>query len=174
MIHDDVIKWKYFPRYWPFVRGIHRSPVNSPHKGPWRGALMFSLICAWIICWVNNREAGDLRRHCTHYVVIVMTSNFTHQIPKPINRQHIFIKTNALSYNKEWKINIGVKCIESKISNISGTKSPNLNDSRLDLWLSPPNIHWSQVLSREWRCSWSSAGRPCPNYIWVVSDFIAN
>ena len=21
--HDDVIKWKHFPRYWPFVRGIH-------------------------------------------------------------------------------------------------------------------------------------------------------
>ena len=32
-LHDDVIKWKHFPRYWPFVRGIHRSPVNSPHKG---------------------------------------------------------------------------------------------------------------------------------------------
>ena len=42
--HDDVIKWKYFPRYWSFVRGIHRPPVNSPHKGQWRGALMFSLI----------------------------------------------------------------------------------------------------------------------------------
>ena len=57
--HDDVIKWKHFPRYWPFVRGIHRSPVNSPHKGQWRGALMFSLICVWINGWVNNREAGD-------------------------------------------------------------------------------------------------------------------
>ena len=34
--HDDVIKWKHFPRYWPFVRGIHWSPVNSPHKGQWR------------------------------------------------------------------------------------------------------------------------------------------
>ena len=44
LLHDDVIKWKHFPRYWPFVRGIHRSPVNSPHKGQWRGALMFSLI----------------------------------------------------------------------------------------------------------------------------------
>ena len=32
-LHDDVIKWKHFPRYWPFVRGIHRSPVNSAHKG---------------------------------------------------------------------------------------------------------------------------------------------
>ena len=71
--HDDVIKWKHFPRYWPFVRGIHRSPVNFPHKGQWRGTLMFSLICARINCWVNNREAGDLRRHRTHYDVIVMT-----------------------------------------------------------------------------------------------------
>ena len=40
-VHDDVIKWKHFPRYWPFVRGIHQSPVNSPQKGQWRGALMF-------------------------------------------------------------------------------------------------------------------------------------
>ena len=44
--HDDVIKWKHFPRYWPFVQGIHRSPVNSPHKSQWHRALMFSLICA--------------------------------------------------------------------------------------------------------------------------------
>ena len=44
--HDNVIKWKYCPRYCPFVRGIHWSPVNSPHKGQWHGALMFSLICA--------------------------------------------------------------------------------------------------------------------------------
>ena len=70
--HDDVIKWKHFQRYLPFVRGIHRSPVNSPHKGQWHGALMFSLICAWIDGRVNNREAGDLRRHHTHYDVSVM------------------------------------------------------------------------------------------------------
>ena len=70
--HDDVIKWKYFPRYWPFVRGIHRWPVNSPHKGQWCGALMFSLICIWINGWVNNREAGDFRRYRAHYDVSVM------------------------------------------------------------------------------------------------------
>ena len=70
--HDYVIKWKHIPRYWPFVRGIHRSPVNSQHKGQWRGALMFSLICARINAWVNNREAGDLRRYRDHYDVIVM------------------------------------------------------------------------------------------------------
>ena len=74
-MHDDVIQWKHFPRYWPFVRGIHRSLVNSPHKGQWRGALMFTLICARINGWVNNREAGDLRRYRAHYDVIVMESN---------------------------------------------------------------------------------------------------
>ena len=74
--HDDVIQWKRFPRYWPFVWGIHRSPVNSPHKGQWCGALMFSLIGARINGWVNNREAGDLRRYRTHYDVIVMNVTF--------------------------------------------------------------------------------------------------
>ena len=71
--HDDVIKWKHFPRYWPFVRGPHRSPVNSPHKGQWRGALMLSLICVWINGWINNRVSGDLRRYRAHYDVIDMT-----------------------------------------------------------------------------------------------------
>ena len=70
--HDDVIKWKHFPRYWPFVRRIHRSPVNSQHKGQWRGALMFSLICAPINGWVNNRECRDLRCCRAHYDVNVM------------------------------------------------------------------------------------------------------
>ena len=50
-----------------FVRGIHRSTVNSPHKGQWRGAFMFSFIRAWTNSWANNRNSGDLRRHRTHY-----------------------------------------------------------------------------------------------------------
>ena len=69
LCHDDVIKWKHFPRYWSFVR----SPVNSPHKGQWRGDMMFSLICAWINGWVNNRGAGDLRRNRAHYDVTAMS-----------------------------------------------------------------------------------------------------
>ena len=76
IINDDVIKWKHFLRYWPFVPGNHRSPVNSTHKGQWRGALVFSMICAWINGWVNNREAGDLRRHRAHYDVTVMLQGF--------------------------------------------------------------------------------------------------
>ena len=56
--HDDVIKWKHSPRYWPFVRGIHRSRVNSPHKGQWRGALIFSLICACINKRLSKQSWG--------------------------------------------------------------------------------------------------------------------
>ena len=72
----DVIKWKHFPRYWPFVRIIHRSPVNSPHKGQWRGALIFSLICAlnkrlskqwW--CWWFETPSCPLWRHCNVLVL---------------------------------------------------------------------------------------------------------
>ena len=69
------------------MRGIHRSPVNSPHKGQWRGALMFSLIYVWINGGVNNREAGDLRRYRTHYDVIVMSTHHivSYFVPKWAN-----------------------------------------------------------------------------------------
>ena len=70
--HDDVIKWTHFTCYWPFVQGIHWSPVNSQHKGQWHGTLMFSLICTRIKDCVNKCEAGGLRRHRTHYGIIVM------------------------------------------------------------------------------------------------------
>ena len=56
-IQDDVMKWKCFPRYWPFVREIHRSLVNSPHKGQWRGALIFSFYLG-----VNNWLSKPSRR----------------------------------------------------------------------------------------------------------------
>ena len=76
--HYYAIRWKHFPRYWPFVRGIHRSPANSPHKGQRRGASMFSLICARINSWVNNGEAGDLRSHRAHCDVMVMAKIEVH------------------------------------------------------------------------------------------------
>ena len=67
---DDVIKWNHFPRYWPFVRGIHRSPVNSPHKGQWRGAfIIFDLRLnkrfskQWWGWWFET-PSRSLWRHC--------------------------------------------------------------------------------------------------------------
>ena len=92
-LHDDVIKWNQFPRYWPFVRGIHQWPVNSPHKGRWRGAFMFFFICAWTNGWVNYRE-GDLRRHRAHYDVTVMDD-----APYRVNPTLVTAMPCAISYN---------------------------------------------------------------------------
>ena len=73
---DDVMKCKQFPRYWPFVRGIHRPPVNFKHISQWRGALMYSLIMAWTDSWAKNGDDGDLRCYRAHDDVIVMVINF--------------------------------------------------------------------------------------------------
>ena len=53
-----------------FVRGIHRSPVNSATKAS-DAELWYFFICAWINGWVNNHGAGDLRHHRAHYAVTV-------------------------------------------------------------------------------------------------------
>ena len=80
--HDDVIKWKHFPRYWPFVRGIHRSPVNSPHKGRWRGALILSSICAlnkqlyeqsW--GWWFETPPRSLWWYCNEWIIYILPGN---------------------------------------------------------------------------------------------------
>ena len=72
----DVTWWRHqmviFSALLALCAGNSPVPVNSPHKGQWRGALVFSLICAWINGWVNNRETGDLRRNRGHYDVSVM------------------------------------------------------------------------------------------------------
>ena len=105
--HDDIIKWKHFPRNWPFVRGIHRSPINSAHKGQWRGALMFSLIFTWIKSSINNREAGNLRHHRAHYDAIVMNSMITEDhsrqkykvsIPYSSNCSQRFLLNHTVSF----------------------------------------------------------------------------
>ena len=104
-LHDDVIKWKNFQRYWPFVRGTHRSPVNCQHKGQWRGALMFSLICACMNDWVTNREAGDLRRHRIHYDVTVMElRKHCHGDQSQIGVIHLWYPLDAINIKSTWCI----------------------------------------------------------------------
>ena len=77
----------HFPRYWPFVLGIHRSPVNSPHKGQWRGAVMFSLICAlnkrlskqsW--GWWFETASQSLLRHCNDYRSACLSKGLKNEI----------------------------------------------------------------------------------------------
>ena len=68
--HDDAIKWKYFPRNWPFVR--ETGTGDFPTQRPVTQSFNVVFICVWINGWVKNREAGDLRRHRGHYDVNVM------------------------------------------------------------------------------------------------------
>ena len=73
LIHDDFMKWTHFPRY--ICTGIllgESIAGGYPHKGHWRGALLFYLICAWTNGSANNGDDGDLRRHCAHYDVTVI------------------------------------------------------------------------------------------------------
>ena len=128
--HDGVIKWKHFPRYWPFVRRIHRSPVNSPHtKASDAELCCISLIGAWISGWVNNCKAVDLRRHRAHYNVIVMPHNVTtavqgqklsatsqgrhHESDRLSNHRRVDCLFNSLfrrRAKKTWKIRVTGLC----------------------------------------------------------------
>ena len=111
----DVIKWKHFPRYWPFVREIHRSPVNTLHKGQWHGALMFSFIR--FKGWVNNRETGDLRCNRAHYDVTVMRMAVAwfvlwclyYNVIRAFARNRINLKSINQPCNEWYKLVFGLK-----------------------------------------------------------------
>ena len=70
--HDDIIKWKHFLCYWPFVWGIHRLPVNSPHKGQWLGGLISFWSASEPTVEANNKDASDLTCYRPFANVIVM------------------------------------------------------------------------------------------------------
>ena len=77
---DAVIKWNLFPCYWPFVRGIHRSPVNSLHNGQWRGDLIFFYMCLnkrlseYSLGWWFETPSRPLRRYNNAHSVVVLLS----------------------------------------------------------------------------------------------------
>ena len=73
---DDVSKWKHFPRYWPFAKGIHRSPVDSPYQGPWHGAFFFLYVPEQTV-EQTIETPGDLGHHRAHYDVTAMRSLFS-------------------------------------------------------------------------------------------------
>ena len=145
LVHDDVIKWKHFPRYWPFMRGIHRSAVNSPQKGQWCGALMFSLICARINDWVSNREAGDLRCHRSRYDVIVMLHRGEPGVQRALDAWLGSVQILTVPYPvgaRWWATWYGLTLIPAWISNYMNYKMwdeitypfPNFNGATVEVW----------------------------------------
>ena len=130
--HDDVIKWKHFLQLLTLCVG--NSPVTGefPAQSQWRRALMFSLICAWINGYVNNREAGDLRCYHAHYDVTLMwriVINYISVLTLFPQGQFIFKQVN-------WFVTV---VIYRKTSSISQTKSQNINVSCIPLQLSSLN-----------------------------------
>ena len=95
--HADVIQWKHFPHCWLFVKGVHRSAVDYPHEGQWRGALMFYLMCAWTHGWTKSPVAGNFRRHGTHCDVTVMViDRIKTRIIADVGFGHGFIRLNPI------------------------------------------------------------------------------
>ena len=72
-----IMTWNRFSHYWPFVRGMYRSPIDSPHKGRAMRSILLSLLLAWAICWLIRRVANGLRRKCH---VNVITRKYWPQI----------------------------------------------------------------------------------------------
>ena len=69
--NNDVMICYNFPSYRPLLRGIHWSPMDSLHKGQWRGALIYSLMCPLRTGWTSIGVAGELRRHGDVHVTSV-------------------------------------------------------------------------------------------------------
>ena len=55
MTHDEVMKWTHFSQYWPFVREIHLSPVDSLYKGPMMQSFDISIDNS--LCKLLNKQS---------------------------------------------------------------------------------------------------------------------
>ena len=165
IVHDDVIKWKHFPRYWPFVRGIHRSSVNSPHKGQWRGALMFSLICALnkrlskqSLGWWFETPARSSWRHCN---VIRISGGSKRQSTDTRSSQVKLIgdifNSSSLSaaYIRQWIVSALVQIMACRLCGAKPSSEPMLDYYQLDpLEQSPMKFKSKYKLFHSWKCIW--------------------
>ena len=145
--HDDVIKWKHFPRYWPFVWGIHRWPVNSPHKGQWHGALMFSFdrrlnnrLSKQSRGWWLEMPSRPLWRHCNDPT---RNSRLAIEIGKPqqqqpLNQNVIGWRNYDMCIPNHGKIVSAVRKIK-----IFPQKSYATNLTSDIAWTGPRPVHWS-------------------------------
>ena len=125
-----------------FCAGIHRFPVNFPHKGQCRGAFMFSLICAWINRWVNNREAGDLRRYYAHCDVIVMKLIALRLLSLPWYHCLTIIAINHAGNRAYWPFN---EHIDGNIWKLFGSLQ-----LQIFIWKLPPikscmHVKWNDI-----------------------------
>ena len=137
--HDNVIKWTHLPRYWPFVRGIHRSPVDSTHRGQWRGALMFSLICARTRCFLwfapEQKVEETIETAVIYYdVTVVVWPIYVNSLRAELYAAWMSYlwQSNPALYESFWRhIHSYIQYNYRQTSSISRTNSTNLNVSCL-------------------------------------------
>ena len=146
----------HFPRYWPFRWGIHRSPVNSLKKGQWRGALIFSLICAWTNDWVNIETLVIWGASA-----LIMTSQITgvSTVYSTVFFRCRSKKTSKFFYLMSLSCNIVTKCMLSNTVINYQTQ-----------WGQVTHI-WGSQLDRHWFKLWLvaySAPRHGLNQGWIV------
>ena len=81
----------------------------------------------------------------------------------------------ALLWREYGKLKLGLTCVTKTQSNVQPPISvaPNPKTLNVSSYICFCPIQWRHVLSREWRCSWSSADMWCSNYIQVINNFIA-
>ena len=141
-MHDDVIKWKFFPRYWPLC---------------WKLSFDVSLTSVWINGWENNREAGDLSRHHAHYDLTV-TDLFKIDIPW---RMHVIFTATCLVWVKlvdDFKNGTVIRLnILSRLTECNSSNTRNVSRAYI---YHCTHWSWGQVLTRSWmvginRLPWS-------------------
>ena len=155
--HNDVIKWKYFPRYWPFVQGTCRSLVNFSHKGQWCEALMFSLICAWTNRWVKQSSGwwsemppSSLWRQCNE---LLLHTQFTWDV------QIIWHKAK-FQYNNDFYIGLNnVFILQSVIAKVPHNAGKHFSTMQWYIWLH--SLYWQLVFQEFLYCLWSGFPLPC-------------
>ena len=140
--HDDVVKWKHYPRYWPFGRGIHWSPMDSTHKGQWRGALMFLWSAPKGNGWANNRDTDDLDSNRLHYNVN----------PMMIERHSWLHKHQPKTFGMQDICNLVLFCLESTIYVHYATT---LYSMSVQFWVNYASknwyiTNWGISIHREW------------------------
>ena len=139
VVTRDVVAWKYFPHYWPFVRGIHWSPQGSCHKGP--VMCTFDIFC----CQFELAVKQTAILLVTLDAMMIIDCLFINEYDCP-NLISTHSKASPTDSDVVWRFSYQSK--KRKISNIRYTKSQNFNDSRLVLQLSLPNPLKPGVKSR--------------------------
>ena len=151
-----------------FCVGNSPAPANSPHKRQWRGALMFSLICAWTNSWVNNGNAGDLRRYCAHYdVTVMLRPNGWNRLrsPKLLSRQNAKANERAKTCDQWTAAHMAQPCL-CKAQNV--TSYEHLNHCALANLLSGNKVFFKMFYQL---CSLSTIFHVCvisPVWPWCM------